>query len=110
MKKYILSLLFLLSLGFLFVSCYLPSPLYGTWTDNSNKIIFRDDGSFTATIIGVEDPLTYDGNYLVLDNVLVFTYDGGSNSAEWDLSGAILNLKWNADGITKILTLYHTSR
>ena len=48
MKKIFLSLLFIFAMMFI-ASCYTPSPLYGTWSDNSgNKITFISDGTFVA--------------------------------------------------------------
>lgn len=122
MKKQItkiLSKLFLLSILFMTISCYVPSPLYGTWSDNTgNKIIFQDDGSFTAKIVTSKneknEPVftNYQGTYNVVDNVIVFSMNPDFNRiSEWDLYGSTLYLKWTTDDQNLILlTLYHTAR
>lgn len=109
---FIISLLFAL----IFSSCYTPSPLYGTWADNEgNTIQFMSDGTFTATITDSQTKLStsYEGQFTVIDNVIVFNISGDSEysrNTEWDMRGAILYLTWTAKGITKNLTLYHTAR
>jgi len=109
-----LSILFLAAV--VFVSCYTPSPLYGTWTDNDgNKIQFRDNGEFSATIKNTSDvSITYEGDWKTIDNVLIFNISGDtekySRNTEWDIRGAMLSLTWTAGGSTRILTLYHTAR
>jgi len=107
----VLFLLLLLGLS----SCYLPSPLYGTWSDNDgNKIQFIDDGSFSATIKDSDNKLiSYSGEWTVVDNVLIFSIKGDSTytrNTEWDIRGAMLYLTWTANNTTKMLTLYHTAR
>ena len=98
------------------ISCYSPSPLYGSWADNSgNSINFVMDGSFTAKIAGTSGTETYTGTYNVLDNIIVFSYekDGYSYSTntEWDIRGYILYCWWvDRFGDPRQLTLYHTSR
>lgn len=99
----------------LLASCYTPSPLYGTWTDNNgDKIAFFDDGSFMATIVDAEDNVkNYEGNYNCIDNVLVFNITGESSysiNTEWDIRGALLYLTWTMNNNTRLLTLYHTAR
>lgn len=114
MKKFfVFSFLFLIMIGFW--SCYTPSPLYGTWTDNNaDKIVFRQDGTFAATIVDSENtPISYEGNYVVIDNVLTFNIMGDSSYSrvtEWDIRGAILYLNWTTNNQTKSLQLYHTAR
>ncbi len=102
-------------IGTLFCSCYTPSPLYGTWSDNDgNKIQFIDDGTFSATIKDSDNQIiSYSGEWSVIDNVLIFTIKGDSQytrNTEWDIRGAMLYLTWTANNTTKILTLYHTAR
>lgn len=99
----------------LFTSCYTPSPLYGTWTDNAgNKMSFMDDLSFVAKITVGNQPINYEGSYSVIDNVIIF---GVSNpvsyqvNTEWDIRGAMLYLTWTtAGGTTMNMTLYHSAR
>ncbi|MCM1320752.1 MAG: hypothetical protein NC041_04325 [Bacteroides sp.] len=97
-----------------FSACYEPSPLYGAWSDNqANKITFIADGTFIANIKNaVESPVSYEGNYTVIENILVFsTTDGYSINTEWDIRGSILYLNWTgSDGATKTLNLYHVSK
>ena len=105
------------SIWVLLASCYTPSPIYGTWADNSgSKITFTDDGSYTATIVTqAEDgqiKTNYSGDWSVIDNVIVFTKDsGGSINSEWDIRGSMLYLDWTDDeGTKQALTLYHVSK
>ena len=104
------SLLILLCLS----SCYTPSPLYGTWSDNTgDKITFISDGSFTSTITNSAGKSTlYSGSWTVLDNVLIFTKSSGSTvDTEWDIRGSMLYLDWVDDyNETQALTLYHVSK
>lgn len=110
-------------MGFVFFSCFTPSPLYGTWSDNlGNKITFSDDLSYTATI-AVERQVdedgavvgytkeTYSGSFAVAENVLSLSTDYGLVVTEWDIRGSILYLDWTmpngySDPI-KNLRLYH---
>jgi hypothetical protein len=98
----------------LFSSCYTPSPLYGTWADNTgDKITFISDGTFTATITNTAGSSTlYGGTWTVLDNVLIFTKSSGSTvDTEWDIRGSMLYLDWVDDyNETQALTLYHVSK
>ena len=104
-------------------SCFTPSPLYGTWSDNlGNKITFSDDNTFTA-IIAVERTVidddynvpvteTFSGSFSVAENVLSFSTDYGTIVTEWDIRGSILYLDWTmpqgSSGETiKNLRLYH---
>ena len=109
-----LSIIFITSI--LFVGCYTPSPLYGTWTDNDgNKIQFRDDGNFSASIKDSSDnSINYEGNWATIDNVLIFNIVGENENygrnTEWDIRAAMLSLTWTANNGTRILTLYHTAR
>lgn len=105
-------------------SCYAPSPLYGKWMDNDgNWISFQADETFSAKIATTTDsegnstPINYNGKYSVVDNVLIFTYESQvsegttiSKNTIWDISGAILKLKWKESDSEKDLTLYHVSR
>lgn len=100
---------------FLF-ACYEPSPLYGKWADNyGNQITFISDGTFVAKIFTSdvdESAVTYQGDYSVIDNVLVFSVsDGNSINTEWDIRGSMLFLEWAvSENRTKQLTLYHVSK
>lgn len=97
-------------------SCYTPSPLYGSWSDNDgNKIQFMSDGTFSATITDSETGIvqSFEGTYEVIDNVIIFNVTGDAEftrTTEWDMRGAILYLTWTTKGTTKNLVLYHTSR
>ncbi len=112
------ALVFLLTLSaVLLSSCYVPSPLYGTWADNNgNKISFMDDGTFVAKITNPDNPEqssseTYEGDYSVVDNVISFsTKSGLVINTEWDIRGAMLYLDWTASGVTYNLSLYHTGK
>lgn len=116
MKNIIKSISILFTTLFLLASCYTPSPLYGTWTDNDgNKIQFRDNGTFSASILDSSDKLiTYEGDWATIDNVLIFNIKGEEASynrnTEWDIRGAMLSLTWTANNGTRVLTLYHTAR
>ena len=102
----------------LFLSCYEPSPLYGTWSDNDgNKISFISGGSFIAKIKSDSDgtTITYEGDFTVIDNVISFSYTNSSGKSvvmdsEWDIRGAMLYLYYTMDGTTKLLTLYQVSK
>lgn len=95
-------------------SCYTPSPLYGTWNDNlGNKITFISDGTFVAKIFDkYNQPTSYDGEYTVIDNVIVFsTKTGKIINTEWDIRGSLLYLTWTSEeNETFALTLYHTAK
>ncbi|MBD5447052.1 MAG: hypothetical protein HDR32_04770 [Treponema sp.] len=99
----------------LLASCYEPSPLYGKWTDNNgNSISFISDGTFVAKINDKTDTLiTYQGDYSVIENVLVFNISSPSASTidtEWDIRGSLLFCTWTQGGVTRTLTLYHVSK
>ena len=113
MKKSILVTLLALLISVVLSGCYEPSPLYGTWMDDqSNKITFINDGTFTAFIYNdYGEKVTYSGDYTVIENVLSFsTSDGSKIVTEWDIRGSMLYLIWATTGSTKTLTLYHTSK
>lgn len=113
MKKSIITL-FAILITIIFSSCYTPSPLYGSWNDNvGNKITFMADGTFVSKIYNSNNqPISYEGDYSVIDNVLVFaTKDGYVINTEWDIRGAMLYLTWTIDPTQqRSLTLYHTSK
>lgn len=97
-----------------FSSCYVPSPLYGKWADNNgDSITFISDGTFVAKILSNDGTKNYEGEYSVIDNVLIFSEsDGTSINTEWDIRGSMLFLTWTfgSENTTKNLTLYHVSR
>jgi len=100
----------------LFMGCYTPSPLYGTWTDNpGNTIILNEDYTFEASIYDTSDTsISYSGSWSTIDQVLLFTVtneDGSSykRNTEWEVKGAILKLSWTVGENTKQLILYHTA-
>ena len=107
-----------------FFSCFTPSPLFGTWSDNlGNKITFSSDMSYNATI-AVDRVLdedgevsrykteVYSGTFSVAENVLSFSTEYGTVVTEWDIRGSILYLDWTlpkgaSDTQIKNLQLYH---
>ena len=108
-----------------FFSCYTPSPLYGTWSDNlGNKLTFLADNSYTS-IISIEsvydedgkllsnEAETYEGSFSVVENVLSLSTEYGLIVTEWDIRGSILYIDWTMpseyqdSGEVKHLKLYH---
>lgn len=108
-----------------FFSCYTPSPLYGTWSDNlGNKLTFLDDNSYTS-VISIEsvydedgnllshETETYEGSFSVVENVLSLSTEYGLIVTEWDIRGSILYIDWTMSseyqdsGEVKHLKLYH---
>ena len=97
---------------FLLASCYQPSPLYGTWSDNQgNKLIISSDNSYTAIIKDSNgNTNNYNGSYTVLENIISFSRTDGNMNTEWDIRGGILYLKWlDSSGKEINLNLYHTA-
>ena len=104
-------------------SCFTPSPLYGTWSDNlGNKISFFDDMSYTAIIATDRDvdadsnvlknkTETFSGSFSVAENVLSLSTEYGLVVTEWDIRGSILYLDWTMpqgySETIKNLQLYH---
>lgn len=117
MKKIFLTFVIFLCL-LSFSSCYEPSPLYGTWSDNNGNVLsFMTDGSFVATLYDDKNKQkTFEGNFDLIDNVIVFSYkdsETGSQgvlNSEWDLRGSILYCTWTMDKKTNLMILYHTAR
>ncbi len=105
-----LTLTFVLTLN----ACYSPSPLYGTWTDNTgSNIRFQSDGTFSAKIKTTSSVEAYQGTFTVLDNVLNFQIENPSYNvvSEWDLRGSILFIDWVTSTKEQVkLRLYHTSK
>ena len=114
MRKHIFKLGFVGFILVLLASCYTPSPVYGTWADNSgSKITFIDDGTYTATIVDTTGVKTlYEGSWTVMENVLIFTKKSGVQfNTEWDIRGSILYLDWVDDeDEIQSLVLYHVSK
>lgn len=132
MKKYFGNLFAFMIMAFLLfleTGCTVPSPLYGTWSDNvGNQITFLNDGTFFATIyILREDPGEDEDKYIVeepqgtyttVDNALIINTTTPKNTkfnTEWDLRGAMLYLTWTVPtdegGMAQIqLELYHNSK
>ncbi len=113
MKNKTIALWAVITACMVMASCYVPSPLYGNWADNEgNKISFISGGTFVATVKNaVDQKVTYEGSYVVIDNVIVFsTNDGITINTEWDIRGSMLYLTWTAEGVTKKLVLYHVSK
>ena len=107
----------LVAAAVLLASCYEPSPLYGRWTDNNgNSISFISDGTFVAKIndkTKKDTVITYQGDYSVIENVLVFNITSPSASTidtEWDIRGSLLFCDWTQGDSTWTLTLYHVSK
>ena len=73
-KKTLFASLLMSLIMILLVSCYAPSPLYGTWTDNQhNQITFMEDETFNAvlyTTAGIAN--NFSGTYKVLQNAMSF--------------------------------------
>lgn len=95
------------------ISCTPPSPLYGTWADNTgSQIVIQNDGTFTAKLFAhVTDTETtlYEGTYAVQLNALTFTVTEPEKRVvtEWDIRGNILYLYWtDDDGSTRLVELY----
>ncbi|WP_147635247.1 hypothetical protein [Treponema pectinovorum] len=111
MKK---SILICLPLVLIFLSCYVPSPLYGTWADNDgNKISFMEDRTFVSIIKDSVTGLktTYEGDYSVINNTVSFkTSSGEVVNSEWDIRGAMLYITWTKNKVTYNLSLYHVSK
>lgn len=113
MKKIIYILFATLCLSFL-TSCFSPSPLYGTWADNTgSSIMFMGDNTYAATIIQNGTKVRYAGTYEVVNDVIVITYDSNSRMiSEWDIRGGRMYLKWYnpVTQTNELLTLFHTSK
>jgi len=113
MKKRFLLGTLIVTLVLLLSSCYTPSPLYGTWTDNTgDKLVFMQDGTFSASVVNSENAsIKYDGTWTCIDQIIVFNISGGKTmNSEWDVRGALLYLNWTENNKIKNLTLYHTAR
>ncbi|MCM1224363.1 MAG: hypothetical protein NC548_58935 [Lachnospiraceae bacterium] len=98
-----------------FASCYEPSPLYGTWSDNlGNKIMLMEDGSLSVTIYADGKSVDYSGSYSVVENVISFNCTPSNGETmntvtEWDIRGLILYIDWTtSDKEVRQLRLYHT--
>lgn len=118
-KKIILTLALIVSALFITVisSCYIPNPLYGTWSDSNGDqyITILEDGTFTARITNSDLTSTdYTGEWTTVDNILILSIKGSVNyqrNVVWSLNGAILYLDWTSeDNTQKSVTLYHTAR
>ena len=118
-KKIILILALVVSALFITAisSCYIPNPLYGTWSDSNGDqyITILEDGTFTARITNSDLTSTdYTGEWTTVDNILILSIKGSVNyqrNVVWSLNGAILYLDWTSeDNTQKSVTLYHTAR
>jgi len=118
-KKIILTLALVVSVLFITAisSCYIPNPLYGTWSDSNGDqyITILEDGTFTARITNSDLTSTdYTGEWTTVDNILILSIKGSVNyqrNVVWSLNGAILYLDWTSeDNTQKSVTLYHTAR
>lgn len=124
-----LNILWVVFLVVVFASCYEPSPLYGTWSDNNGSTITFVSGSdeFNAKIYyyddqGNKNSKSYAGTYSWVENSLTLTYkdinnenDTGTMNTEWDVRGSMIYLSWTSklaheDPETVTLTLYHTAK
>lgn len=123
MKKNIFIGLVLVGILVFLASCYTPSPLYGTWQDNTgSKITFVSDGTYSSTIPiydKADSPTdTASGEWQVNDNVLVLSRkSGGSFVTEWEIRGSILYFMnfsvYGSDGTMyekQNMTLYRISK
>jgi hypothetical protein len=115
MKKKFFSII--LIIFFLFISCYTPSPFYGSWADNNgSKISFSNDGSLTAIIVDNETGYSSNisGKYEVLLNSLIFYIIRDEDQTdtvvtEWDIRGNMMYLTWNSGIVSQFMTLYKIS-
>lgn len=102
------------ALAFLIFGCYTPSPLYGTWVDNSgNTIRFQSDYTFSAKMKTSSGSEAVQGTYSLHNNVITFDVENPSYTvvSEWDIRGSILYLTWKSSGDeTLSLTLYLSAK
>lgn len=100
--------------AFLMSGCYTPSPLYGTWVDNSgNTIRFQSDYTFSAKVKTSSGSEASQGTYSLHDNVLTFNVESPSYTivSEWDIRGSILYLTWKTSSDeSRSLTLYLSAK
>lgn len=92
----------------LFTACQAPSPLLGTWSDNSgNRLTLINDGSFIMML----DNERFEGMYTTLINAITFSVDtnGTTVVSEWDIRGNMLYLTWRTSAKQTSLTLYKIS-
>lgn len=110
----ILALAFAFASAFLIFGCYTPSPLYGTWVDNSgNTIRFQSDYTFSAKMKTSSGSEASQGTYSLHNNVITFDVENPSYTvvSEWDIRGSILYLTWKSSGDeTLSLTLYLSAK
>ena len=105
-----------------FFSCYSPSPLYGTWSDNlGNKLTFLNDNTYNSTIVVNQvyedgnllhtETEIYEGSFSVVENVLSLSTEYGTIVTEWDIRGSILYIDWTMPSeyseSVRHLKLYH---
>lgn len=102
------------ALAFMIFGCYTPSPLYGTWVDNSgNTIRFQSDYTFSAKMKTSSGSEAVQGTYSLHNNVITFDVENPSYTvvSEWDIRGSILYLTWKSSGDeTLSLTLYLSAK
>lgn len=102
------------ALAFLIFGCYTPSPLYGTWVDNSgNTIRFQSDYTFSAKMKTSSGSEASQGTYSLHNNVITFDVENPSYTvvSEWDIRGSILYLTWKSSSDeTLSLTLYLSAK
>lgn len=116
MERKIPAMIFALTfaLAFLIFGCYTPSPLYGTWVDNSgNTIRFQSDYTFSAKMKTSSGSEASQGTYSLHNNVITFDVENPSYTvvSEWDIRGSILYLTWKSSGDeTLSLTLYLSAK
>lgn len=116
MERKIPAMIFALAfaLAFLIFGCYTPSPLYGTWVDNSgNTIRFQSDYTFSAKMKTSSGSEASQGTYSLHNNVITFDVENPSYTvvSEWDIRGSILYLTWKSSGDeTLSLTLYLSAK
>lgn len=116
MERKIPAMIFALAFAsaFLIFGCYTPSPLYGTWVDNSgNTIRFQSDYTFSAKMKTSSGSEASQGTYSLHNNVITFDVENPSYTvvSEWDIRGSILYLTWKSSGDeTLSLTLYLSAK
>lgn len=108
MRKYWKLAFVVVTAAWLFTACQEPSPLLGTWSDNSgNRLTLINDGSFIMMLDGER----YEGTFTTLINAITFSVktNGTTVVSEWDIRGNMLYLTWRTSTKQTALTLYKIS-
>lgn len=92
-----------------FMSCKLPNPLYGSWSDvkGENQITFIQDGSCTVKMKTVNSGTSMSGTYRIIQNTVIFELPSIKVNSEFDVRGNVLSITWTyADRTTRNFTMY----